>query len=81
MCLAMVLAGVGWIVLATLMNMSSRQLAIDSRLRATMLGVFLSVFYLGMSVGSVTWGLIAKLCPDLSGFDVIIRGVDRGRPF
>ncbi len=60
-CVAMVLAGVGWIVLATLMNMSSRQLAIDSRLRATMLGVFLSVFYLGMSVGSVTWGLIAKL--------------------
>jgi MFS family permease len=60
-CLAMVLGGMGWIILATLMNMSTRQLAVESHLKATMLGVFLSIFYLGMSLGSVTWGTLAKL--------------------
>jgi MFS family permease len=59
-CFAMVLAGIGWIILATLMNMSTRQLTSSSHLKATMLGVFLSVFYLGMSLGSVTWGTLAK---------------------
>jgi len=58
--LAMVLGGIGWIILATLMNMSTRQLSAQSHLKATMLGVFLSVFYLGMSLGSVTWGTIAR---------------------
>lgn len=60
-CLAMTLGGIGWIILATLMNMSSRQIVTASHLKATMLGVFLSVFYLGMSLGSVTWGTLAKL--------------------
>lgn len=59
-CFAMVLAGIGWIILATLMNMSTRQLTASSHLKATMLGVFLSVFYLGMSLGSVAWGSLAK---------------------
>lgn len=59
-CGAMLLAGIGWIILATLMNMSTRQLATSSHLKATMLGVFLSVFYFGMSLGSVTWGTLAK---------------------
>ncbi|WP_413291168.1 MFS transporter [Bdellovibrio sp. HCB337] len=59
-CLAMVLGGIGWIILATLMNMSTRQLSTASHLKATMLGVFLSVFYLGMSLGSVTWGALAR---------------------
>jgi predicted MFS family arabinose efflux permease len=61
MCLGMFLAGMGWIVLATLMNMSSRQLTGKSHLKATMLGVFLAVFYTGMSFGSVVWGAIARL--------------------
>jgi MFS family permease len=61
MCLGMFLAGVGWIVLATLMNMSSRQLTGKSHLKATMLGVFLAVFYTGMSLGSVVWGAVARL--------------------
>lgn len=60
-CLAMTLGGIGWIILATLMNMSSRQIVTASHLKATMLGVFLAVFYLGMSLGSVTWGTLAKL--------------------
>ncbi len=60
-CFAMMLGGVGWIILATLMNMSSRQIVTASNLKATMLGVFLSVFYFGMSLGSVTWGTVAKL--------------------
>jgi MFS family permease len=60
-CLAMILAGIGWIILATLMNMSTRQLTAESHLKATMLGVFLAVFYFGMSLGSVTWGTLAKL--------------------
>ncbi|RYZ67015.1 MAG: MFS transporter, partial [Proteobacteria bacterium] len=59
--LAMTLAGIGWIVLATLMNMSTRQLAVHSQFKATMLGVFLAVFYSGMSLGSVTWGYVANL--------------------
>lgn len=59
-CVAMVFAGIGWIILATLMNMSTRQLAVASHLKATMLGVFLSIFYLGMSMGSVTWGALAR---------------------
>lgn len=60
-CIGMILAGTGWIVLATLMNMSSRQLTSSNHFKATQLGVFLSVFYLGMSLGSVSWGAIAKL--------------------
>lgn len=60
MCLAMFFAGTGWLVLATLMNMTSRQLTGNSHLRATMLGVFLAVFYAGMALGSVTWGMVAR---------------------
>lgn len=59
-CLAMLLSGIGWIILATLMNMSVRQLATAPHVRATMLGGFLAVFYFGMSVGSVSWGTLAK---------------------
>ncbi|NUN05545.1 MAG: MFS transporter [Bdellovibrio sp.] len=59
-CLAMFLAGAGWLVLATLMNMSSRQITGKSRLKATMLGVFLAVFYAGMALGAVTWGALAR---------------------
>lgn len=61
LCVAMFLAGTGWLVLATLMNMSSRQITGNSPLKATMLGVFLAVFYAGMSLGSVTWGAVARL--------------------
>lgn len=57
---AMFFAGIGWLVLATLMNMSSRQLTGKSHLKATMLGVFLAVFYAGMSLGAVSWGVFAK---------------------
>ncbi|AHI06215.1 MFS transporter [Bdellovibrio bacteriovorus W] len=60
-CVAMFLAGTGWLVLATLMNMNSRQMAGASRLKATMLGVFLSVFYAGMALGAVSWGALAKV--------------------
>ncbi len=56
----MFLAGIGWIVLATLMNMSTRQLTSKSHLKATMLGAFFSVFYAGMALGAVTWGAIAR---------------------
>lgn len=61
LCLAMFLAGTGWLVLATLMNMSSRQITGKSHLKATMLGVFLAVFYAGMALGAVTWGAVAKI--------------------
>ncbi|WP_413612263.1 MFS transporter [Bdellovibrio sp. HCB-110] len=61
LCAAMFLGGTGWLVLATLMNMSSRQITGKSHLKATMLGVFLAVFYAGMALGSVTWGAVAKL--------------------
>ncbi len=61
MCLGMFMAGVGWLVLATLMNMSSRQLTGRSHLKATMLGVFLAVFYTGMSFGSLIWGSVARI--------------------
>lgn len=60
-CVAMFLAGTGWLVLATLMNMNSRQMAGASRLKSTMLGVFLSVFYAGMALGAVSWGALAKV--------------------
>jgi MFS family permease len=60
-CVAMFLAGTGWLVLATLMNMNSRQLTGKSHLKATMLGVFLSVFYAGMALGAVTWGAVARM--------------------
>lgn len=59
-CFAMFLGGTGWLVLATLMNMSSRQITGKSKLRATMLGVFLAVFYAGYALGAVTWGALAK---------------------
>lgn len=61
LCLSMFLAGTGWLVLATLMNMSSRQVTAKSPLRATMLGVFLAIFYAGMALGSVSWGAAARL--------------------
>lgn len=61
LCAAMFLGGTGWLVLATMMNMSSRQITGKSHLKATMLGVFLAVFYAGMALGSVTWGAVAKL--------------------
>lgn len=61
MCLAMFLCGTGWLVLSTLMNMSSRQITGKSHLKATMLGVFLAVFYAGMAIGSVSWGAVARL--------------------
>ncbi|MFM6929691.1 MAG: MFS transporter [Bdellovibrio sp.] len=60
MCEAMFFAGIGWLILATLMNMSSRQLTGKSHLKATMLGVFLAVFYAGMSLGAVSWGTVAR---------------------
>jgi MFS family permease len=59
MCAAMFFAGIGWIILATLMNMSSRQLTGASHLKATMMGVFLAVFYAGMSMGAISWGALA----------------------
>lgn len=61
LCVAMFLAGTGWLVLATLMNMSSRQITGKSNLKATMLGVFLAVFYAGMALGAVTWGALARI--------------------
>ncbi|MBO9665507.1 MAG: MFS transporter [Bdellovibrio sp.] len=57
----MFFAGIGWLILATLMNMSSRQLTGKSHLKATMLGVFLAVFYAGMALGSVSWGALARM--------------------
>ena len=68
-CLAMTMAGVGWIVLATLMNMSTRLISVSSPMKATMLGVFLTVFYLGMSFGSLTWGIVAN---QLSTFHALV---------
>lgn len=56
----MFFAGIGWIVLATLMNMSTRQITSKSHLKATMLGAFFTVFYAGMALGAVTWGAIAR---------------------
>jgi len=61
LCAAMFCGGTGWLVLATLMNMSSRQITGASRLKATMLGVFLAVFYAGMALGAVTWGAVARV--------------------
>lgn len=60
-CFAMFLGGTGWLILATLMNMSSRQITGASQLKATMLGVFLAVFYAGMALGAVTWGAFARI--------------------
>lgn len=60
LCAAMFFAGTGWIVLATLMNMSSRQLTGKSHLKSTMLGVFMCVFYAGMTLGAVSWGALAR---------------------
>lgn len=59
-CAAMFFGGAGWIVLATLMNMSSRQVTGKSHLKSTMLGVFMCVFYAGMTLGAVFWGVLAR---------------------
>ncbi len=61
MCAAMFCGGVGWLVLSTLMNMSSRQITGASQLKATMLGVFLAVFYAGMALGAISWGAVARV--------------------
>ncbi|KHD89576.1 MAG: MFS transporter [Bdellovibrio sp. ArHS] len=73
MCFAMFFCGTGWLVLSTLMNMSSRQITGKSHLKATMLGVFLAVFYAGMAVGSVSWGAVARVSQ--TSWALIIAGV------
>ena len=75
-CLAMFLAGAGWLVLATLMNMSSRQITGKSRLKATMLGVFLAVFYAGMALGAVTWGATARFSSSTAA--LVLAGIGLG---
>lgn len=82
-CVAMFFAGTGWLVLATLMNMSSRQITGKSNLKATMLGVFLAVFYAGMALGAVTWGAMAKtsntsLALFFAGVGLSVIGFARG---
>ncbi len=74
-CIAMGLGGVGWLVLATLMNMSSRQITGKSKLRATMLGVFLAVFYAGYALGAVTWGAFAKAAGTKSSLALAALGL------
>ncbi|MGZ3770568.1 MAG: MFS transporter [Bdellovibrio sp.] len=83
LCAAMFLSGTGWLVLATLMNMSSRQITGKSHLKATMLGVFLAVFYAGMALGAITWGSIAKISQSqyaliIAGFGLITVGALKG---
>lgn len=83
LCVAMFLAGIGWLVLATLMNMSSRQMTGQSNLRATMLGVFLAVFYAGMALGAVTWGAVARFGQTsyalmIAGVGLAMMGVAKG---
>lgn len=83
LCVAMFFAGTGWLVLATLMNMSSRQITGKSHLKATMLGVFLAVFYAGMAFGSITWGTIAKISHSsfalyLAGTGLMLVGFAKG---
>lgn len=74
-CVSMLFAGAGWIVLATLMNMSSRQLTGASPLKSTMLGVFYSVFYAGMALGAVTWGGVAKAYSTTSALSIAAAGL------
>lgn len=79
---AMFLAGFGWLVLSTLMNMSSRQITGKSHLKATMLGVFLAVFYAGMALGSISWGAMARLTQSssalyLAGTGLLVIGVSK----
>ena len=71
LCIAMFLAGTGWLVLATLMNMSSRQITGTSQLKATMLGLFLTVFYAGMALGAISWGAMARMTGNSTGALVI----------
>lgn len=75
-CAAMFCAGSGWIVLATLMNMSSRQVTGKSHLKATMLGVFMAVFYAGMSMGAVSWGALARFSS--SSWALLVAGIGLG---
>jgi MFS family permease len=75
MCAAMFFGGTGWIVLATLMNMSSRQVTGKSHLKATMLGVFMCVFYAGMTMGSVSWGTLARFSTSSSALFVAAIGL------
>ncbi|WP_413574843.1 MFS transporter [Bdellovibrio sp. HCB290] len=75
MCQGMFFAGIGWLILATLMNMSSRQLTGKSHLKATMLGVFLAVFYAGMSLGAVSWGALARMSTSTAAMVVASGGM------
>lgn len=86
LCLAMFFAGSGWLVLATLMNVNSRQVTGASPLKATMLGVFMAVFYAGMALGSITWGAVATLSQasialSLAGAGLISIGLVKSRAF
>ncbi|MNT23317.1 enterobactin exporter EntS [compost metagenome] len=86
MSVGMFLAGIGWIVLATLMNMSTRQVTSKSHLKATMLGAFFTVFYAGMALGAVTWGAIARFATtsvamSIAGVALIVIGAWKLRPY
>jgi Arabinose efflux permease len=85
MSVGMFMAGIGWIVLATLMNMSTRQISSKSHLKATMLGAFFTVFYAGMALGAVTWGAIARFSTttaamSIAGIALIAIGSWKLRP-
>lgn len=58
-CVVAAVAGLGWLLTVTSLNVSA-QSGTPPWVRARALATYLCVFYGGMTIGSATWGVVAK---------------------
>ena len=58
--LALILGGIGWLVLLSTLS-TLIQLLIPEWVRARSLSIYILIFFVGMTVGSLLWGVIATL--------------------
>lgn len=67
---ALLLIGVGWVNVNTSIN-TAIQLVVSENLRARILSIYLLLYAAAMVVGSLVWGLAARL----HGVDMVLAGV------
>ncbi|MGH7151994.1 MAG: MFS transporter, partial [Planctomycetota bacterium] len=76
---AMLLAGLAWISVLSMLN-ASAQTAIPSWVRARALSAYLLVFFAGVALGSVFWGLVADRFGIGGAYLVAASGLVAGLP-
>lgn len=76
---AMLLAGLAWIAVLSMLN-AAAQTAIPSWVRARALSVYLLVFYAGVALGSILWGVVADRFGIGAAYLVAASGLVAGLP-